>query len=183
MECTPFGSQRGGFCAQVMDQCGLVVRPVIDGSVIGTPSPCRSRSCGLRGAWYLIPGLRGTCQVGDFAAYLTSFSRFLGPSSRLQFYLFDAKMTVSWLRRLHSHRSESTNDIAQATSSALPLENTTATFEPNTKAPAIDVEASAASVHDDDKIRPNEDAQAGVKAAEAVTISWSKKALIAAFAK
>ena len=42
---------------------------------------------------------------------------------------------------------------------------------------------SAASVHDADKLRPNEDAQAGVRAAEAVTISWSKRALIGAFAK
>lgn len=64
----------------------------------------------------------------------------------------------------------------------MPLESTTAaesTLEPSN----MDIEASAASVYDDDKFRPNEDAQAGVRAAEAVTISWSKKALMGAFIK
>lgn len=52
------------------------------------------------------------------------------------------------------------------------------------KSPQVDVEAATATnMPNDDKLRPNDDAQAGVKAAEAVTISWSRRALIAAFAK
>lgn len=91
-------------------------------------------------------------------------------------------MRAPWLREAQLPRLPQQMEEAQATSADVPLETTTASL--TAKAPEIDIEASlAASTPDDDKLRPNENAQAGVKAAEAVTISWSKRALVGAFAK
>lgn len=94
-----------------------------------------------------------------------------------------SKMRAPWLCKLHQRQPfQPTNDKPIAASSAIPMEPIDSST--NTKSPEVDIEAcTVTGLPDDDKLRPNEDAQAGVKAAEAVTISWSRRALIAAFVK
>lgn len=92
-----------------------------------------------------------------------------------------ARMGLPWSYKLKARFASNEDNLGRADSAELQPASTAAVAP--TKTGDIDVEASHAGIEGDDKLRPDSHAQAGVQAAEAVTISWTKRALAGAFAK
>ena len=86
-------------------------------------------------------------------------------------------MRVPWVNKALS--KEPAENVDNGSASAADRNDMDAITE--TKSPAVDVESGSRSSQE--KLTPTDDAQAGVRAAEAVAINWSKKALAGVFLK